>query len=51
MDYKVKFNKCQNEHHRRGVFETWTKWAKPKPSGPRGRPASQGLGRLSPGLG
>jgi hypothetical protein len=29
MDYKVKLTKCQNEHHHRGVFDTWTKWAKP----------------------
>jgi hypothetical protein len=30
MDYKVKLTKCQNEHHGRGVFDTWTKWAKPQ---------------------
>jgi hypothetical protein len=30
MDYKVKLTKCQNEHHHRGVFDTWTKWAKPQ---------------------
>jgi hypothetical protein len=30
MDYKVKLTKCQNEHHHRGVFDMWTKWAKPQ---------------------
>jgi hypothetical protein len=36
MDYKVKLTKCQNEHHHRGVFGTWTKWAQ----GPAGCPNS-----------
>jgi hypothetical protein len=41
MDYKVKLTKCQNEHHHGGVFDMWTKWAKPHakwPQGLTGRP-------------
>jgi hypothetical protein len=34
MDYKVKLTKCQNEYHHRGLFDTWTKWANPRPSRP-----------------
>jgi hypothetical protein len=34
MDYKVKLTKCHNEHHNRGVFHMWAKWAQ----GPAGRP-------------
>jgi hypothetical protein len=30
MDDKVKLPKCQNHHHHRGVFDTWTKWARPQ---------------------
>jgi hypothetical protein len=30
MDYIVKLTKCQNEHHHGGVFDMWTKWAKPQ---------------------
>jgi hypothetical protein len=40
MDYKVKLTKCKNEKHHGGVFDTLTKWAKPRPTGPKGRPAS-----------
>jgi hypothetical protein len=43
MDYKVIFTICQNEHHHGGVFDTWTKWAKPQAKwaqGPAGRPNS-----------
>jgi hypothetical protein len=41
MDYKVKLTKCQKEHQHRGVFDMWTKWAKPQAKwaqGPAGRP-------------
>jgi hypothetical protein len=41
MDYKVKLTKCQNEHHHGGVFDMWTKWAKPQAKWaqePAGRP-------------
>jgi hypothetical protein len=40
MDYKVKLTKSQNEHHHMGVFDTWTRWAKPHAMwalGPAGR--------------
>jgi hypothetical protein len=43
MDYKVKLTKCQNEHPDGGVFDTWTKWAKPHAKwaqGPAGQPIS-----------
>jgi hypothetical protein len=43
MDYKVKLTNCQNEHHHGGIFETWTKWAKPQANwaqGPVDRPNS-----------
>jgi hypothetical protein len=39
----VKLTKCQNEHHHGGVFDTWTKWAKPQAKwaqGSAGRPNS-----------
>jgi hypothetical protein len=36
MDYKVKLTKCQNEHHHRGAFDMWTKWAQ----GPASQPKS-----------
>jgi hypothetical protein len=41
MDYKVASTKCQHEHHYGGVFDTWTKLAKPWAKwaqGPIGRP-------------
>jgi hypothetical protein len=38
MDYKVKLTKYQNEHHHRGVFDTWTKWTKPQPKSLAGQP-------------
>jgi hypothetical protein len=41
MDYKVKLTKCQIEHYHGGVFDMWTKWAKPQAKlaqGPAGRP-------------
>jgi hypothetical protein len=46
MDYKVKLTKCQNEHHHGGVFDTWTKWAKPQAKwaqGPAGRPGFESV--------
>jgi hypothetical protein len=46
MDYKVKLSKCQNEHCHEGVFDIWTKWVKPRLSGPRGWP-TQLLYRLA----
>jgi hypothetical protein len=45
MDYKVKLTKYQNEHHHGGIFDTWTKWAKPQAKwaqGPTGWPNSLG---------
>jgi hypothetical protein len=36
MDYNVTLTKYQNEHHHRGVFDMWTKWAQ----GPAGLPNS-----------
>jgi hypothetical protein len=29
-DDKVKLIKYQNHHHHMGVFDTWTKWARPQ---------------------
>jgi hypothetical protein len=51
MDDKVKLTKCQNHDHHGGVFDTWTKWARPRPSGPKGQPASQALRLFGPSLG
>jgi hypothetical protein len=37
----VKLTKCQNHHHHRIVFDTWTKWARPQvelAKGPANRP-------------
>jgi hypothetical protein len=50
MDYKVKLNKYQNEHHHGGVFDMRTKWAKPQAKWAQG-PAGSGLSRLGSGLG
>jgi hypothetical protein len=42
-DDKVKLIKCQNHHHHGGVFDMWTKWARPQAKwakGSAGRPNS-----------
>jgi hypothetical protein len=50
MDDKVKLTKCQNRHHHGGVFDKWTKWARPQAEWARGS-AGQGLRRFDPCLG
>jgi hypothetical protein len=49
MDYKIKLTKYKNEHHHRGVFDTWTKWAKPQAKWAQGSAGRPGLELARPG--
>jgi hypothetical protein len=40
----VKLTKCQNEHHHSGVFDTWTKGAKPQAKWAQGSAGRPGFG-------
>jgi hypothetical protein len=50
MDDKVKLTKCQNHHHRGGVFDTCTMWTRPQAEWAQG-PAGQGLRQFGLSLG